>query len=120
MAASPKSRRKISGPSPEEALVRDLIELLEAGSTPWRKPWDCHTGGVHINLLTGRAYRGSNCQATSKTEPEATRKLSHFSGHLEKRGIPSRQSSTKKRLTGAKGSTKLHIKMTGKGSGGFR
>jgi hypothetical protein len=42
------------------------------------------------------------------------------SGHLEKRGIPSRQSSTKKRLTGAKGSTKLHIKMTGKGSGGFR
>jgi len=60
MAASPKSRRKSSGPSPEEALVRDLIELLEAGSTPWRKPWDCHTGGVHINLLTGRAYRGSN------------------------------------------------------------
>ena len=41
-------------------MVRDLIELLEAGSTPWRKPWDCHTGGVHINLLTGRAYRGSN------------------------------------------------------------
>ena len=60
MAASPKSRRKSSGPSPEEALVRDLIELLEAGSTPWRKPWDCHTGGIHINLLTGRAYRGSN------------------------------------------------------------
>jgi antirestriction protein ArdC len=60
MAASPKSRSKSSGPSPEEALVRDLIELLEAGSTPWRKPWDCHTGGVHINLLTGRAYRGSN------------------------------------------------------------
>ena len=41
-------------------MVRDLIELLEAGSTPWRKPWDCHSGGVHINLLTGRAYRGSN------------------------------------------------------------
>jgi len=40
--------------------VRDLIVLLEAGSTPWRKPWDCHSGGVHINLLTGRAYRGSN------------------------------------------------------------
>lgn len=41
-------------------MVRDLIELLEAGSAPWRKPWDCHSGGVHINLLTGRAYRGSN------------------------------------------------------------
>ena len=59
MAAS-KSRRKFDGPSPEEAMVRDLIELLEAGTTPWRKPWDCTGGGVHINLLSGRAYRGGN------------------------------------------------------------
>jgi len=62
MAASTTTRRrkKFDGPSPEEAMVRDLIELLEAGVTPWRKPWDCHGGGVHINVLTGRAYRGGN------------------------------------------------------------
>ncbi len=62
MAASTTThrRKKFDGPSPEEAMVRDLIELLEAGTTPWRKPWDCTGGGVHINLLTGRAYRGGN------------------------------------------------------------
>jgi antirestriction protein ArdC len=59
MAAS-KFRRSFDGPTPEEAMVRDLIELLEAGVTPWRKPWDCRGGGVHMNLLTGRAYRGGN------------------------------------------------------------
>ena len=61
MAASTTTRRhKVSGPSPEEAMVRDLIELLEAGSTLWRRPWDSRCGGVHINLLSGRAYRGGN------------------------------------------------------------
>jgi antirestriction protein ArdC len=62
MAASTTTRRhkKFDGPTPEEAMVRDLIELLEAGSTPWRRPWDSHGGGVHRNLLSGRAYRGGN------------------------------------------------------------
>jgi antirestriction protein ArdC len=62
MAASTTTRssKTFSGPSPEEAMVRDLIELLEAGVTPWRKPWDCHGGGIHLNLLSGRAYRGGN------------------------------------------------------------
>ncbi len=41
-------------------MVRDLIELLEAGSTRWRRPWDSRGGGVHVNLLSGRAYRGAN------------------------------------------------------------
>jgi antirestriction protein ArdC len=60
-ASTTKPRRKqFDGPSPEEAMVRDLIELLEAGTTPWRKPWDCRGGGIHINLLSGRAYRGGN------------------------------------------------------------
>ncbi|MDM7953262.1 MAG: ArdC family protein, partial [Cyanobium sp. CZS 25K] len=61
MAASSKPRRKkFDGPTPEEAMVRDLIELLEAGRTPWRRPWDCRSGGIHMNLLSGRAYRGGN------------------------------------------------------------
>ena len=48
------------GPSPEEALVADLIALLEQGTTPWRRPWDGSGGGHHVNLLSGHRYRGAN------------------------------------------------------------
>ncbi len=48
------------GLSPEEALVADLIALLEQGTTPWRRPWDGTGGGHHVNLLSGHRYRGAN------------------------------------------------------------
>ncbi|WP_411868856.1 ArdC family protein [Vulcanococcus limneticus] len=48
------------GLSPEEALVADLIALLEQGTTPWRRPWDGSGGGHHVNLLSGHRYRGAN------------------------------------------------------------
>ncbi|MCP9808052.1 DUF1738 domain-containing protein [Cyanobium sp. HWJ4-Hawea] len=37
-----------------------LIALLEAGTTPWRREWDGASGGHHLNLLSGRRYRGAN------------------------------------------------------------
>ena len=43
---------------PEEVIVNDLIKALESGVNPWRKEWDCK-GGFR-NVLTGKAYRGSN------------------------------------------------------------
>lgn len=46
--------------SPEEKLVTSLIALMESGATPWRRPWDDDCGGHHVNLLSGRRYRGSN------------------------------------------------------------
>ena len=46
--------------SPEEKLVSSLIALLEAGTTPWRREWDAASGGHHVNLLSGRRYRGAN------------------------------------------------------------
>ncbi|MEA5472668.1 zincin-like metallopeptidase domain-containing protein [Synechococcus sp. CCY9201] len=51
-----------SGPkvSPEEKLVASLLALLEAGTTPWRREWDAAAGGHHVNLLSGRRYRGAN------------------------------------------------------------
>ncbi len=49
-----------SKPSPEEKLVASLITLLEAGTTPWRREWDAGSGGHHVNLLSGRRYRGAN------------------------------------------------------------
>ena len=46
--------------SPEEKLVSSLVALLEAGTTPWRREWDAASGGHHLNLLSGRRYRGAN------------------------------------------------------------
>jgi antirestriction protein ArdC len=33
---------------------------MEQGTTPWRREWDSRGGGHHVNLFTGRAYRGAN------------------------------------------------------------
>ncbi|MEB3353153.1 MAG: ArdC-like ssDNA-binding domain-containing protein, partial [Cyanobacteriota bacterium] len=46
--------------SPDEKLVASLMALLEAGTTPWRREWDAAAGGHHVNLLSGRPYRGAN------------------------------------------------------------
>jgi antirestriction protein ArdC len=46
--------------SPERKLVDALIALLEAGTSPWRREWDAACGGHHVNLLSGRRYRGAN------------------------------------------------------------
>jgi hypothetical protein len=46
--------------TPEEKLVAAVIELMEAGSAPWRRPWQGLAGGHHVNLLSGRRYRGAN------------------------------------------------------------
>jgi antirestriction protein ArdC len=46
--------------SAEHTLVASLIALMEAGTTPWRRPWDAGGGGHHVNLLSGRRYRGAN------------------------------------------------------------
>ncbi|MEB3200922.1 MAG: zincin-like metallopeptidase domain-containing protein [Synechococcaceae cyanobacterium] len=47
-------------PSPEQKLVASLVALLEAGTNPWRRPWDGSGGGHHCNLFSGRRYRGAN------------------------------------------------------------
>jgi antirestriction protein ArdC len=46
--------------SSEDKLVASLITLLEAGTAPWRRQWDASAGGHHVNLLSGRRYRGAN------------------------------------------------------------
>jgi antirestriction protein ArdC len=61
MAASQShSRKTFDGPTAEEKLVASLIELMEAGSAPWRRPWDGSGGGHHVNLISGHRYRGAN------------------------------------------------------------
>ncbi|MCS5691878.1 zincin-like metallopeptidase domain-containing protein [Cyanobium sp. FGCU-6] len=53
-------RHKIDGSGAEEKLVASLIALMEAGTTPWRREWDAAGGGHHVNLISGRRYRGAN------------------------------------------------------------
>ncbi len=55
-AGAPPSARV----TPEQKLVEAVIELMEAGTTPWRRPWEGLAGGHHVNLLSGRRYRGAN------------------------------------------------------------
>jgi len=49
-------------PSPpvEDSLVASLIALMEQGTAPWRREWDSRSGGHHVNLFSGRPYRGAN------------------------------------------------------------
>lgn len=39
-------------------VTNRIIELLEAGTIPWQKPWN--TSGIPRNLLSKRPYRGIN------------------------------------------------------------
>ena len=41
-------------------LVASLISLMERGTSPWRRAWDGPHCGHHVNLRSGRPYRGSN------------------------------------------------------------
>ena len=57
--AAPPAERQRPPASTEDRLVADLIALMEAGQAPWRRPWR-EASGPHVNLLSGRPYRGSN------------------------------------------------------------
>ena len=57
---APAAAGRRSGPNAQERLVLSLIELMQQGVTPWRKPWDGSGGGHHCNLISGHRYRGSN------------------------------------------------------------
>ena len=49
----PAAASRSSGPTAQERLVQGLIELMQQGVAPWRKPWDGSGGGHHCNLISG-------------------------------------------------------------------
>jgi antirestriction protein ArdC len=57
---APFAAERSSGPNAQERLVLGLVELMQQGVAPWRKPWDGSGGGHHCNLISGHRYRGSN------------------------------------------------------------
>ena len=57
---STRARKTYDGPSPEEQLAAELVELMQTAELPpWRKQWTA-TSGNHRNLITGADYSGSN------------------------------------------------------------
>lgn len=42
-----------------ERLTAALITQMQRGTSPWRQEWDT-TSGHHVNLFSGRRYRGAN------------------------------------------------------------
>jgi antirestriction protein ArdC len=42
-----------------EVITARIVELLEQGTIPWRKPWSA-VGGEPRNLVSGKNYRGVN------------------------------------------------------------
>jgi antirestriction protein ArdC len=46
--------------SAEQRLVAGLIQLMEAGTSPWRRDWEASGASRHANLFSGRAYGGAN------------------------------------------------------------
>lgn len=55
---APPSLRAVS--SKEDALVSSLIAFMEGGTAPWRREWNGPQAGHHVNLFSGRPYRGAN------------------------------------------------------------
>ncbi|MEB3335293.1 MAG: zincin-like metallopeptidase domain-containing protein [Cyanobacteriota bacterium] len=47
-------------PVADDKLVSSLIALMERGTAPWRREWDGQRSGQHVNLFSGRPYRGAN------------------------------------------------------------
>ncbi len=43
-----------------ETVTARVLEQLQAGTVPWRRPWTTTGNGMPRNLATGRAYRGAN------------------------------------------------------------
>jgi antirestriction protein ArdC len=92
MTPEPRSRSAVaaraatgSTAAPEEKLVAALIAQLEAGTAPWRREWDAVGGGHHVNLFSGRRYRGVNPVLLSLGLLRRGSVLPYWCGYVEAR-----------------------------------
>ena len=44
-----------------QIITDRLIGILETGTAPWRKPWNCGSEGGPLNLISRKHYQGINC-----------------------------------------------------------
>jgi antirestriction protein ArdC len=43
-----------------QEVTNDIVRLIEAGTTPWRRTWDAGYLGLPVNAATGKTYHGGN------------------------------------------------------------
>ena len=65
MTTTPTRKRssvkaRYDGPTAEQKLCNELVEMIESGVNPWRKEWVSSAADYHQNLITGHQYRGAN------------------------------------------------------------
>ena len=84
---APVASSRRSGPNAQERLVLSLIELMQQGGAPWRKPWDGSGGGHHCNLISGHRYRGSNPILLTLGMHIRGSALPFWSGYAEAKGL---------------------------------
>ena len=84
---APAAASRRSGPTAQERLVQGLIELMQQGVAPWRKPWDGFGGGHHCNLISGHRYRGSNPILLTLGMHIRGSALPFWSGYAEAKGL---------------------------------
>jgi antirestriction protein ArdC len=53
-------------PTVYEIVTQTIIEKLEAGEVPWRRPW---ITSAPKNLISGKEYRGIVAKSSSESEP---------------------------------------------------
>ncbi len=77
-----------------EVIANLIIEQLENGTVPWRKPWTL-PAGMYPQNLEGKSYRGINAILLGMTPFEDPRwvtfkKAKALGGHVSKgqRGMP--------------------------------
>lgn len=51
-----------------EKITNAIIEKLEKGIVPWRKPWNIIGGQAPINVISKKAYRGFNLMMLASSE----------------------------------------------------
>lgn len=71
-----------------EIVNNRILELLEQGTIPWRKPWNASTG-MPKNLVTKKEYRGVNvfllsCMPYSSPYWLSFKQVSERNGHIRK------------------------------------
>lgn len=80
-----------------------LITQLEAGTTPWRRDWDADGAGHHVNLFSGRRYRGVNPVLLSLGQLRCGSALPYWCGPVRPTSPPLPPTPPPPPLTGAAG-----------------
>jgi len=79
------AKRRYDGPTAEQKLCNELVEMIENGVNPWRKEWTAAASDCYQNLITGHHYRGANVLVLSAYMAARGYELPYFVGASQAR-----------------------------------